>query len=552
MHDEHHDDIGGVITRLREQQGWSQRSLASWVGLDQSAVSRIESGQRRVSAEELRRFAHAFHVSADELLLGLPEAGPVREASFDPMEPPDEDHAYSLAPWDESRTPGRADAVPRPPSSPAAGPGAPREHPDIAAGGMPAPAHDGEPDVTAAPTLRPRPSAPLRFQTTSPAALPPAAYTGPPPHRLPEGALAAPSIGLSGLPAEVADVVRDWSALRALTHTAAPAPPWSTGHSAEGRLSHTERPAPAMGRGSIGGDVLHDRVARFWRSELHVDPDDGPLPDLVPLLEDALGVQVIVARVGSAAGGLSREAGAAGGPSRAAGAAAGAEAETAGGPRSAEHPVAAAFVADGVPFAYVNAARPVVLQRYALAHAFAHLMLGHGDVVDRRIEWSRNNPREAAANDFAEELLAPVRAVRRWYERHPAAERRPSVETLLEVGNAFGVSAWAALYRSRAAGRLPGKQFHMLRGEMRRQEWQLLPRQAFLGGLRDTLTHLTPGEVLPPGAYGPPAVLRVPAAMRAWALEAVRRGLLSLEEAAAALRLDAGALEEQFARLGLE
>jgi hypothetical protein len=194
----------------------------------------------------------------------------------------------------------------------------------------------------------------------------------------------------------------------------------------------------------------------------------------------------------------------------------------------------------------------VVLQRYALAHAFAHLMLGHGDVVDQRIEWSRNNPREAAANDFAEELLAPVRAVRRWYERHPAAERRPSVETLLELGNAFGVSAWAALYRSRAAGRLPGKQFHVLSGEMRRQEWQLLPRQAFLGGLRDTLTHLTPGEVLPPGAYGPPAVLRVPAAMRAWALQAVRRGLLSLEEAAAALRLDAGDLEEQFARLGLE
>jgi hypothetical protein len=375
-----------------------------------------------------------------------------------------------------------------------------------------------------------------------PAAHSPADHTGPPLHRLPGHGLAAPSIGLSGLPAEVADVARDWSALHALTHTAAPALPWSTGHSAEGRLSHSERPAPAMGRGAVGGNVLHDRVARFWRGELHVDPDDGPLPDLVPLLEDALGVQVIVARV----------AGAAGRPSRAAGAAGETEAETTGGPGSAERPVAAAFVADGVPFAWVNAARPVVLQRYALAHAFAHLMLGHGDVVDQRIEWSRNNPREAAANDFAEELLAPVRAVRRWYERHPAAERRPSVETLLELGNAFGVSAWAALYRSRAAGRLPGKQFHGLSGEMRRDEWQLLPRQAFLGGLRDTLTHLTPGEALPPGAYGPPAVLRVPAAMRAWALDAVRRGLLSLEEAAAALRLDAGTLEEQFARLGLE
>ena len=52
---------------------------------------------------------------------------------------------------------------------------------------------------------------------------------------------------------------------------------------------------------------------------------------------------------------------------------------------------------------------------------------------------------------------------------------------------------------------------------MQEHEWELLPRQAFLGGLRDTLASLTPGEVLPPGGCGPPAVLRVPATMRAWA-----------------------------------
>ncbi len=73
MRDEHQESIGRVIARLREEQGWSQRQLAKWVGLDQSAVSRIEAGRRRVSAKELHRFADTFRVSADALLLGLPD-----------------------------------------------------------------------------------------------------------------------------------------------------------------------------------------------------------------------------------------------------------------------------------------------------------------------------------------------------------------------------------------------------------------------------------------------------------------------------------------------
>ncbi len=194
----------------------------------------------------------------------------------------------------------------------------------------------------------------------------------------------------------------------------------------------------------------------------------------------------------------------------------------------------------------------MILQRFALAHAFAHLVLGHGDVVDARVEWSRNVPPEAAANDFAEELLAPVRAVQRWYERKGQAPRPVDVDDLLDLGNAFGISAWSALYRSRAAGRLHAKQFQVLRGELHRHEWEVLPRQAYLGGLRDTLAHLTPREALPPGEYGGPAVLRVPAAMRAWALVALRSGRLSLEEAAAMLHLETDAFAAQLARLGLE
>ncbi len=553
MREEHQESIGRTIARLREQQGWSQRQLAQWVGLDQSAVSRIEAGRRRVSAGELQRFVDAFRVSADALLLGT--AGEDTTASALPS------HSFphlDSAPWPEPS--GFASetldaAIDEIDDLPACEPGDIHgaEHGGIAE-------QDDADDVLSAPTpLQPAFRMTLSGRPRDLPGGPPRDPSGSPLSDLsrdllfpadrfddqagPRSPRPAPSlVRLDGLPAEVATVVRDWFELRRLAGGDEPALAWSTGHSAEGRQASFAHPVQPAERGSLGGDVLSDRVARFWRSELHVAPDDGPLPDLVPLLEDGLGAQIIVARIARRVTG--REA---------AGREAASSAEAAptdAASESGERPVCAAFTANGVPFLFVSAARPVVLQRYALAHAFAHLVLGHGDVVDRRIHWSRNNPREAAANDFAEELLAPVRAVHRWYERR--AEPRPEIDTLLELGNAFGISAWAALYRSRAARRLNAKQFAKLNLELRRVEWELLPWQAFLGGLRDTLTHLTPDECLPPGRFGRPAVLRVPSPMRAWALAAARSGGLSVERAAACAQVDARELAAQLARSGLE
>jgi len=503
MRDEHQARIGTRIAQLRERQGWSQRALARWVDLDQSAVSRIEAGHRRLSAEELHRFADALHVTADVLLKGdftIEDSALEDSVALEAALADEEPAAQGMpAPPGSGRSrhreasPGREasspDRLAMPPSRPAPSPAAPLPAPESRAF-----AYALEADLPAFETSR------------SPAH--PAARTG--------------ARGAAGLPHEVDAVARDWSLLRTVAATEEPAQRWSTGHSAEGKQERLAHTAASLHPGPRAGDVLYDRVARFWRSELHVEPDDGPLPDIVPLLEDGYGAQVIVGRVADG-----------------------------GSATSSEHPVAAAFSADGVPFIFVNAARPVILQRFALAHAFAHHVLGHGDVVDRRVEWSRNVPPEAAANDFAEEFLAPVRAVQRWYERRELP-RWVRLEDLLDLGNTFGISAWSALYRSRAAGRLHGKQFHVLSGELKRLDWELLPRQAFLGGLRDTLSLLTPGETLPPREFGGPAVLRVPAAMRAWALTALQGGRLSLEGAADLLRVDADALAEQLARLGLE
>jgi len=489
MRQEHQASVGARIASLREQQGWSQRALARWMGLDQSAVSRIEAGRRRVSAEELHRFADALHVSADALLRGDPS--PLRDAAL---------------PGAKS---GRAKEIPAMSSAGAA---------DAL---LPAPV-----DLEIRASFREDAMVPtheLNAVAEQATVFPYADSEDPTRRRAEQSSARYGAPRLAGLPGQVAAVARDWFELRALADAREPEQRWSTGHSAEGKPERLARASASVHLGAAAGDVLYDRVARFWRSELHVEPDDGPLPDIVPLFEDGYGAQVIVARAGES---------------------------TSGGP-AADRPVAAAFAVSGVPFIFVNAARPVVLQRFALVHAFAHLALGHGDVVDRRIEWSRNVPPEAAANDFAEEFLAPVRAVQRWFERRETT-RWPGLEDLLDLANAFGISAWAALYRSRAAGRLQAKQFHPLRAELQRREWELLPRQAYLGGLCDTLTHLTPDQALPAGAYGPPAVLRVPAPMRAWALTALQGGRLSLEDAAAALRLEPGALAEQLARLGLD
>ena len=56
------------IREARQGKGLSQTALAKATGLDQSAISRIERGQRTVTVEQLVLIARALDVSADELL----------------------------------------------------------------------------------------------------------------------------------------------------------------------------------------------------------------------------------------------------------------------------------------------------------------------------------------------------------------------------------------------------------------------------------------------------------------------------------------------------
>ena len=60
--------LGQTIRSFRDASAMSQESLAQAVGLDQAAVSNIETGKRSVGALELRDIARAFDVSVTQLL----------------------------------------------------------------------------------------------------------------------------------------------------------------------------------------------------------------------------------------------------------------------------------------------------------------------------------------------------------------------------------------------------------------------------------------------------------------------------------------------------
>lgn len=94
--------INNLINQ-RELKNWSQAELARRVGMDSSYISKIESGTRKVSSNELDKFAEVFDVSTDYLLgrpsnnnNNHPQAMTVKEAlgtimSYDGKEVTDHD-----------------------------------------------------------------------------------------------------------------------------------------------------------------------------------------------------------------------------------------------------------------------------------------------------------------------------------------------------------------------------------------------------------------------------------------------------------------------------
>lgn len=88
--------INNLINQ-RELKNWSQAELARRVGMDSSYISKIESGTRKVSSNELDKFAEVFGVSTD-YLLGRPEKADDDQVDLDLERALDNAHSFSGKP----------------------------------------------------------------------------------------------------------------------------------------------------------------------------------------------------------------------------------------------------------------------------------------------------------------------------------------------------------------------------------------------------------------------------------------------------------------------
>ena len=77
------EQVGARLERFRNDAGLSQTQLAAAVGTSQSAISQMESGDRKPSFDMLRRLAQALNISTAHLLgEEIEELRPEEQAYF--------------------------------------------------------------------------------------------------------------------------------------------------------------------------------------------------------------------------------------------------------------------------------------------------------------------------------------------------------------------------------------------------------------------------------------------------------------------------------------
>ena len=234
-------------------------------------------------------------------------------------------------------------------------------------------------------------------------------------------------------------------------------------------------------RASAGAETAQQARVRFGLGL------DGPVPDLLRVVEETAGVPVAVTALPAGLAG-------------------------------------ACIVKRGRSFIFVNASEAVVRQRFTLAHELGHHELRHGSVLDtvQALSDSRD-PREIEANGFAAEFLAPLQAIDNWIR----ANRSPAVdlEVVVRLAASFGISAQAARYRLEAARYLtrPAER-RQLDEQIDRGEHLRLARRLALDEMSDTLEAVQ-GRVP-----------RLPAAMWRNAFGAYEAGLVTLDRLGEMLR----------------
>jgi len=61
-------DLADNIKNIREEKEFKQVEVAAHIGVDKSAYSKIEKGQRALTVEELQKMAQLFNLTTDQIL----------------------------------------------------------------------------------------------------------------------------------------------------------------------------------------------------------------------------------------------------------------------------------------------------------------------------------------------------------------------------------------------------------------------------------------------------------------------------------------------------
>jgi Zn-dependent peptidase ImmA (M78 family) len=245
-------------------------------------------------------------------------------------------------------------------------------------------------------------------------------------------------------------------------------------------------------------------AARTARSQLGLGLD-GPVHDLLVVVEDLASLPVMVLRLGNG--------------------------------------VAGAYMRRGdQSFVFLDGSEDVARQRFTLAHELGHHWLGHGSVIDgvESIETGVGDPREEQANAFAGEFLAPESALHHWME---AQDDPPlELEVVVDLAMWFTISVPAAVVRLTQADILqrPGDR-RKLKTAIDRGTHKGLERQRESERAEDGLAKIAREGALP----------RLPRRMRESALALYAAGTISIERLAQVIRRDVETTQALVDRFGI-
>lgn len=229
--------------------------------------------------------------------------------------------------------------------------------------------------------------------------------------------------------------------------------------------------------------------ARDARRQLDIGMS-RPIDDLLRIVEEALGIPVLIEKFGSPkiAGVLVRQ-------------------------------------ADETSFIAVNADHVAPRQRFTLAHELGHVLMGHQprvDYVENITEGRNADPQEVEANYFAAEFLCPRDATRDWLSRNSVVD--VDANAVASMAMHFGLSFPSACFRLERAGVIAAARKRLILDELKANTAGYVQRHGTMR-LSDEIERLHQAD-----RRGADAYPRTALATRHFATEALQAELIDQAE----------------------